>query len=1006
MPPLSPIDAPEAPAERPLALRGLTLQGRPLALGPGRQWTSVEELRRESPAALPASRPDVELPREVTRRGFLQLLGASTAAAGLEGCWRMPQGTIVPYHDRPVGVTPGEPTHYATTVLRDGLGVGLLVTAYEGRPTKIEGNPEHPASLGATSVYEQGLLRTLYDPLRAREVKERGVPRAPESFEGALRERIGRLLPKKGAGLWFLLEPSSSPLQAELWRRLLAALPEARLASWGPSSDAASHDGTRLAFGRPLAARLDLSKADVVVALDAELLADDVPAARAFADRRVPQGRMNRLYAVEPRLSVTGTMADHRLRLRPSEVGPFALALLAAVAKRAGGAPAELQSALHAQLGAAVAPGFVDAVAADLVLHRGASLVAAGRGQPPAVHAAAHAINALLGNLGVTVTLAEPVLLDPASGMGALAELIRAADAGKVDTLIAACDNPALFAPGDLDVVGSLGRVPFSAYLGAYEDETAQRTTWFVPRAHPMEGWGDARAFDGTASIAQPLLDPLFGGRSIEQLLARCTGELRPVHELLHDFWRTASPSADFELAWKEWLQRGVVPGTAAPAVAAAPDWASIARTLAAAPPAQSGRLEIAFYRDLRLLDGREAHNGWLQELPDPVTKQTWGNAALVGPTTADALGIQSGDVLLLELAGARARLPAYVLPGHADGAVSVALGYGGEDFAQGAPLPGTNVAPLRTVAAPWLSAGLTLTKSGEREELAVTQEHWRMEGRPLAESATLAEYRAGIPGRGTFPEQHGPQPSEYAPIPYPGYAWGMAIDLARCTGCSACVVACASENNTPVVGKEQLIRGREMHWLRLDRYFEGPAEDPSSIAMPVMCVQCEDAPCEYVCPVNATVHSDEGLNEMVYNRCVGTRYCSNNCPYKVRRFNFLDFGYEKDPIEQMLPNPDVTVRSRGVMEKCTYCVQRIERARIATRIEGRLIRDGEIQTACQGACPTRAIAFGTLSDPEAEVSRLHADPRAYFLLHVLGTRPRTAHLARIKNENPALRKA
>ncbi|HUB08110.1 MAG TPA: 4Fe-4S dicluster domain-containing protein, partial [Myxococcales bacterium] len=874
------------------------------------------------------------------------------------------------------------------------------------RPTKVEGNPLHPASLGATRLFEQAALFSLYDPSRAQEFREGNATRSWWSFQSAAADRAQLFAPKRGEGLWFLLEPSASPTLGWLRGKLRAAFPEARFASWYPFAPDSAYEGARLAFGRPLEKRVDLSKAAVIVSLDSDVLFDTIREARQYADRRVPGASMNRLYVAESRPSVTGLCADHRERLPSSQISALALALLGEVVAHL---PVDRVPAALRALPTPPASPFVRAAAADLVAHPRGGAVLVGFRQPPPVHAAAHAIEALLEDLGETALLQEPLRHDILAGPAALRELGNEIDAGRVEALVLTAYDPVFTSPRDLNLAAKLLAVPWSAYLGTHSDETAKAVRWLLPAAHPLECWRDERAADGTATLAQPLLAPLFGGISELEVLAAFLPErgLSP-YEILRQHWREQHGDAGFELYWDEAVQRGVIPDTAAVTLRPALAWATLAASLrpTEAHPATRASLELELFPSYTLHDGRYWENGWLQELPDPVTKQTWGNAALVSPTTAEKLGLSTFDVVRLTSDGRSLQLPTYVLPGMADGVVALSVGHG-----RGKPTTidrwpapyGANAYVLQTSAAPWFSPDLTLERTGATELIAVTQERWLTEGRHVAPVIDLRD----LVSRGGAPiEDRAPQPSLYAPHPYPGYRWAMGIDLSRCTGCSACVMACASENNTPVVGRWEVLRGREMHWLRIDRYFTGSLEDPGAVTEPVMCVQCEDAPCEYVCPVDATVHSDEGLNEMVYNRCVGTRYCSNNCPYKVRRFNFLDFGYEKPPLLEMAQNPDVTVRSRGVMEKCTYCVQRIERTRIDSELAGRTIRDGEIQTACMQACPTRAIVFGTLSDENSEVVRLHGDQRAYHLLGELGTRPRTVHLARVKNPNPALRKA
>ena len=975
-------------------------------------WRSPEE-RAQAPAFLEALDqefpPGADLPPEgFARREFLALLGATAALAGA-ACTTKPSERILPYTRTPPELTPGNPLHYATAVQRDGLATGLLVTSWEGRPTKVEGNDEHPTSLGAAGPQELALTMQLYDPARARLLRRQGVPAALRTFLLTMAEDLKAHERDGGARLRFLVEPTSSPTVLWLRDRIADRFPQSKVVAFASAGRENVYGGTALAFGKPYEPRYDFSRAGVIVSLDADFLraeGEGLRHARQFADRRDPEkGPLNRLYAVESLLSITGGMADHRLALRPTEIGAFALLLASEVAKL-------IQSPLEAAGGERAAAYFADrpealrlarAAAKDLSRNRAGAVVIAGPAQPPLVHVAAHAINAALGSQAVSFT--EPATPDVRTGPRALAELVSEMRAGKVDTLCITARNPVYGAPVDLDLPGALEKVPTAIYHALHEDETAPRCAWFIPAAHPLESWGDARAADGTVSICQPLVSPLFSGVTEIELFAAFLSEAdKGAHGLLREHWRAQAPAVDFESQWERWLARGVLPDTANLPLAPSFEWGKAMGALDQLVPRRKGaELELRFHADAKVGDGRFANVPWLQELPDPITTLTWDNAALVSPRTAAFLQVGTGDALKLSLRGRSLQAPALVVPGQADGVVGVALGYGRDGSEPVARGVGFDAGKLRSGDAFWFAAGLRAERVPfTRQRLATTQQHWATEGRPIALQQTAAQY-AERPEEATE-ALRGPLPTLQKPVEYPDYKWGMAVDVSRCTGCSACVVACQSENNVPVVGREQVFRSREMHWLRIDRYFQGPLEAPSSmVTQPMLCQHCETAPCEYVCPVNATVHSDEGLNEMVYNRCIGTRYCQNNCPYKVRRFNFLHFTGEMGPLERMGMNPDVTVRGRGVMEKCTYCVQRIERARIATRLEGRPIKDADLKTACQQACPATAITFGNLNDPESAVSKLQARPRRYDVLHELGTRPRTAYLVRIKNPNPEL---
>jgi len=967
------------------------------------QWRSLEE-RRRGIAAEGEFPPGAAEVGTTSRREFVQLLGATVAFAGTAGCFKIPGEQILPYTRQPEEIVPGRPLHYATSMTLGGRATGLLVTAYEGRPTKVEGNPEHPSSLGATGLFEQASILQLYDPNRAAVLQQNGRPRSWREFLAVQHDRALALRRKDGgAGLRFLLEPGTSPLVADLRARIRTLFPNARFRSYSAVSNDGVARGAQLAFGTVLDTQFDLSKARVIACLEADPLhpwPGSIPAMRAWADKREPGPEMNRLYAVECALSVTGMNSDHRLRIRPSQLAPIALALAAKVGSGQGLLAPLTPVAAKVRLDEKQ-QRFVDVLAADLRAAGRAGVVIAGPRTSPLVQALAHAINTALASEAARHR--KSALHDPDDGAAGLRELATEIRSGTVDTLVVTAVNPVHTAPYDLNLATAFDAVPNSIYRGLYEDETSKRCAWFVPATHPLEEWGDARAHDGTVTFVQPLLQPLLNGITEAQILSAFLGEGdKSPYAMLREYWRSARNDAD--AAWEKWISDGFIAGTAtAPESPQVRMEAVAAAALAARFEVPAGALELNVVPDYRLYDGRFANDVWLQETPDPVTKLTWGNAALMSPATARQLGVDTRDVIDIGLHGPPVHAPVLVIPGHADGAVTVSLGYGRGGAEQNAGGIGFDVAPLRRVDAPWGGSGLTVTKLGRRQPLAITQEHWSMEARDPALDMDLHDFEGR--GRERIEDARAPVATMHTPWDYSKvqYKWGMAIDLSRCTGCSACMVACQSENNIPVVGKGNVEKSREMHWLRLDRYFSGSEDDPRAIAQPMLCVHCETAPCEYVCPVNATVHSDEGLNEMVYNRCIGTRYCSNNCPYKVRRFNYFNYTYDVTDLEKLRMNPDVTVRSRGVMEKCTYCVQRIERARIDSRVQERPIAEKEVQTACQQACPSRAIVFGNLHDKQHEVTKKHADERHYYVLNDLGTRPRTAYLARVRNPNPKL---
>jgi Fe-S-cluster-containing dehydrogenase component len=1002
---------------------GLPIYGQRSGSLEARRWKTLEELERAQDGASGEFEEGAqEAPAGFGRRSFLQVLGASAALAGLEAC-QPPREKLVPYVRPPERVTPSVPTAYATATSDRGYAVGLVVTSWEGRPTKIEGNPDHPGSLGGADAIRQALVLELYDPRRLGGFR-RG--RRDLSWNAALAElsALAKAHEKdQGARLRFLVEPTSSPTVADLRRRILERFPKARFDVWSAAGDREAREGARIAFGRPMEAVLALADADVILSLESDFLAtegDHLRHAREFAARRLP-GKLNRLYVAEAGYTVTGGSADHRFRMRSAEVLPFARAVAAELAKAQG-----LEKL--APLGA-TAQGdrqkLAAAVAKDLARARGRSAVVAGAGQPAAVHALAAAMNEALGNAGKTVSWRPPGVFDP--GAEGLATLARELGQGQVEALVVTAWNPLYTAPADLPLRTLLPKVKDSIVLAYRDDETARAATFRIAKAHLLESWGDLRARDGRATVVQPLVSPLKECATEVDLLAAFVdmGD-RGAHRLVQEGWRARlgfgpppppsagsaaaaspvgsnqpSPPDPFVRAWEEALAAGVVKENLAAAPSVSADVGRVAQALQSERPAPSG-LEVRFVPDYGVDDGRYYENAWLQEFPDPVTKLTWENAAHLSPATAKRLGVVSGDSLELSRGGAKVKAPALVVPGHADDSVTLPLGYGQKVHGPVSRGAGFDAYALRTSDALAFGGGLEVRRTGEGEELAVTQGHFNMAGRAIALALDAEELGKA---KKELDEHRGEGATILAPVDYSKqeYRWGMAIDLSRCIGCGACTIACQAENNIPVVGKPQVIRSREMHWLRVDRYFEGPPEDPKSVSQPLACVHCEMAPCEYVCPVNATVHSEEGLNEMVYNRCVGTRYCSNNCPYKVRRFNWFDWHGTLPPTEKMRMNPDVTVRARGVMEKCTYCTQRIERTRIDARVAGRKIGPDEVVPACAQACPAEAIAFGNLNDEKSKVSRLHGDARRYDLLHELGTRPRTAYLVRVRNPNPEL---
>jgi molybdopterin-containing oxidoreductase family iron-sulfur binding subunit len=963
-------------------------------------WRSLDELagteqfQRFLKAEFPDQASDWTDP--VSRRDLLKVMGASLMLAGLTAC-RPPAEKIVPYVRAPEEVVPGKPLFFATAMPLGGFARGLLVESHMGRPTKVEGNPEHPASLGATDVFGQASVLTLYDPDRSQVVTRVGRISSWMAFLAALNVAREEQHLKKGAGLRLLTGTVTSPTLGDQLRSLLGEFPSAKWHQYEPISRDNVHAGARLAFGQDVNTIYRIDKAQVILALDSDFLSWDpgnLRYAREFAaGRRVGPGggAMNRLYVVESCPSVTGSMGDHRLRLRAGEVELFARK----VAQQLRG------QATSAGLSGAQ-DKFAEAVARDLTQHRGRSLVVAGDQQPPTLHALAHAINHHLGNVGQTVIHTDPVEAHPVDQRQSLRELVEDIKSGGVDLLVIVGGNPVFTAPRDLAFAEHLSKVKLRVHLGLYEDETSALCHWHIPEAHFLESWSDARAFDGTVSILQPLIAPLYGGKSAHELLAALAGKSSLTgHDMVRDYWKKHGGWKNFEESWQVALHDGLIAGTSLVPKRVTPRAGLLTESLQATQPASG--IEIAFRPDPTIWDGSFANNGWLQELPKPLTKLTWDNAALVSPGTAQRLDLRNEEVVELRYRGASLRAAVWIMPGHADEAVTLHLGYGRTRAGAAGTGRGFNAYLLRTAGEPWFGSGLEIRKTGDQYSLVSTQHHFSMEGRNLIRAGTLGQFQRNPRFAQEVEEAPPPGLTLYPAYAYQGCAWGMAIDLNACIGCGACVLACQAENNIPVVGKTEAGRGRSMHWIRVDRYYEGPPNDPAIYHQPVPCMHCENAPCELVCPVGATVHSSEGLNQMVYNRCVGTRYCSNNCPYKVRRFNFFQFADWTTPSLKALRNPDVTVRSRGVMEKCTYCVQRINAAKIQAEKEDRKVRDGEIVTACQAVCPAQAIVFGDINDPTSRVARLKADPRNYGLLAELNTRPRTTYLARLRNPNPAL---
>ncbi|HJQ33649.1 MAG TPA: TAT-variant-translocated molybdopterin oxidoreductase [Pyrinomonadaceae bacterium] len=1171
--------------KRPVSIEGVRSK---LEKKRGREfWQSLEELAEteEFEELLHREFPQhaSEWDEGTDRRTFLKLMGASLALAGLAGCSYQPPETIVPYVRQPEEIVPGKALYFATAMPFPGGAAPLLVRSYMGRPTKVEGNDLHPASLGAADVYAQASILGLYDPDRSETIINRGEVRTYTGFLGEMATLLEGQRAKQGAGLRFLTETITSPTLGAQMRDILSRFTGARWYQWEPAGTNNGSLGVRQATGGFATPIYNFAAADRVLSLDSNFLECGPGAlryARDFASRRrAVDGdarEISRLYSLETTPTNTGYFADNRLAVRPSEFAGVVGAIAAGVGA-GGGASVSGPSA-----------DFVNAVVADLKSAGGACIVIAGDEQPAEIHALAHRMNAALGAVGKTVNYVEPIEENPTDQLNDLRTLVQEIDAGAVDILVIVGGNPVYTSPADLKLDEKrMKKVGLAVHLSPYDDETSELCHWHIPETHYLETWGDARAYDGTVTIQQPLITPLYNGKSAYELLAAFTDNPdRRSYDIIRQYWLTqgrgalmagasantsnimsgimggatgagsaavpvpaaagapsgaqlagatpsptptgagavpsptpsaapsptpaaaptptptgaggaatnrpvstpaqggggttggggaastttaATASPEFERAWRKALNDGFVANSArkprggantaqsgtTPAGGANNAGAAAAPTPAPAQPSSggAGQYEIVFRTDPNVYDGRFSNNGWLQELPRPLTKLVWDNVAVVSPATAEKLGVGEApdgavkesphrvnrltakggeidaEVLRLSFKGRQVTAPVFILPGQPDNVVTVQLGYGrrrsgrvGGNDRDG--VRGFNAYDLRTTDALWSGTGLGVDVTGDSYSLASTQIHFRMEGREIVRHGTFAEWThdpALLPERERKKEP--PQPagenrepeenesmypqydySEHEEMGRRGYKWGMAIDVSTCVGCNACIVACQAENNIPVVGKEQVARSREMHWLRVDAYFRGAFDNPDGVYfMPVPCQHCENAPCEPVCPVHATVHSAEGLNDMVYNRCVGTRYCSNNCPYKVRRFNFLLYQDWDTPSYKMMRNPEVSVRSRGVMEKCTYCVQRVEYAKIEAEKEGRKVRDGEVKTACQATCPTDAIVFGDLNDPASRVAKLQEQKRRYDLLADLNTRPRTAYLAAVRNPNEAL---
>ncbi len=1026
----------------------------------------AEEFPRQAGSAFGVG----EFVDSVSRRGFLKVMGASMALAGMAGCTKQPDEPIYAYIKQPEDLVLSRPMFFATAHPFPTGAIPILVKTDAFRPIKIEGNPDHPMSRGKSDAYTQGTLLQLYDPDRSKDVRYKGQASGFQSFQNAL-----LAFSKQGAGqgLYFFSETITSPTLAAQWKQVQAVYPQAKLIQWDPVNQDNSRAASKAAFGSYMDAQYKLENADLIVSLDADFLGGIahpgfLPMAAAYAERhRYEEDKpMNRLYVIESMPTVTGFKAEHRLALRPSEIPVFAQALVS-------GATPQFSFPRGAE--------YLEALRKDLKAFSGRAVVVPGEGAPPAVHLAAYQLNQQLGAIGKSVIYTQTVNPMPSEQMADLKSLVADIEAGKVQFLVMLGVNPVYTAPADMDFLALINRIPVTAHLGNLVDETGRETTWHINQSHYLESWSDARTYDGQVTIIQPMIAPLYDGKSAHDILqGLLDSPLTSAYDAVLANSKSygaggssssaaapgTSPAANAPAVlivnpaqnvpsevFRKALHDGWVTGTAFTAATGTPG-AGASATPPVAPVAP-GTMEIVFKHDPSLYDGRYSNIGWLQELPKQVTNLSWDNAALISLDTQVRLGIAENEAVELELNGRKVIAPVLMVPGHPDDVITVYLGGGRTDVGRVGSAVGFNAYTLRTSDAPNGAPGVRLTRGKGIYDLCVTKVHsiehrgsyaqhdlqakefdtkgayslpgHEAEERGIIRYATLDEVRKDPKftengASGTLVDKVGYGPEGERPDRLLSFfpndwrydhqdpstkqiqnKWGMAIDLNSCIGCNACIVSCYAENNIAVVGREQVKIGRNMQWLRIDTYFEGDLHAPKAFFQPMMCQHCENAGCEQVCPVGATVHTPEGINTMVYNRCVGTRYCSNNCPYKVRRFNFLLYSdYDTESLKFMR-NPDVTVRSRGVMEKCSYCIQRIEYVKIDADKENRAIRDGEIVTACQQACPTDAIIFGNINDPSSKVAQRKREERDYQVLADLNFRPRTTYTAGVINPNPEL---
>lgn len=1028
-------------------------------------WRSIEYKER-TPEYIASTKEEFRAgDSEVTglqRREMLKLMGASIALAGTGVACRRPEEKILPYAHAPEDLIPGVANYFATAKASVFGATGLVVESHENRPTKIEGNKEHPASLGSASSQDQACVLELYDPDRSTSPMKRNERASFEkstwlAWDEFAAAHAKRNLASQGQGFAIVYPGHGCPTTERLLTEMKAQLPQMQVFAFDPMTEVNTAKGAELAFGPNARVLNEFDKAKVILTVHADPLMKGPAAlrnARGFGKGRTVESarismQMNRLYCVEAEYSVTGTNADHRHRLSVSKGGEFLLALAKELSSQIA-IPETLKVQILAKATAKLDDKFIKGLAKDLAGNTSSSLVVVGESQEPWVHALGHAINEGLSNIGQTVQVVKAKGLVGESGFDGLAKLNQALEKKQISTLAVLDVNLAYATPGALRFNEVLKKADMLIHAGSYFDETAKFAHWHLPLSHFLESWGDATAWDGTVSIQQPLIDPLYQTRSIVEILASLqTGTHTKGYEVVQATWRGNLGLLASDKSWRKSVHDGIVAQTAyVNANNTKSDAERITdaiKGVASSSDPTIDNLELLLSFDHRVLDGRLANLGWMQELPDPITKLTWDNALLLSPSLAKKMGLKSGvkdrfyvaDVVNLTVNGVSIEVPSFVVPGLAEFTIIAAFGFGRTDAGSLGNNVGYNAYPLWPANGSRVIQNVKLSRTTKTYDLASTQEQFAMNGETIQEISMLSlqnrdparvsdvsAYQAdpnytdkkavkdSLKGKDGLPLQMTTPPWEYK-----GNKWGMVIDLTSCTGCNACVTACQSENNIPVVGKTQVMRSRAMHWIRIDRYFTGDVNEPMAIAQPIPCMHCENAPCEPVCPVAATAHDKEGLNAMTYNRCVGTRYCGNNCPYKVRKFNYLDFSHsgnlyvdeeskKRSRTLSMQMNPDVTVRYRGVMEKCTYCVQRIQEAKIlATRNQKdpNALKDGSVTPACAQTCPTQAITFGNLNDEDSLVNKRKAVDRNYDLLDELNVRPRTSYLGKLRNPNPEL---